>query len=158
MAIDDLKRIHHRTSLSSIHHTHELTPHDPKPDEPVMINISTSLSWSVDHVVCFYTLDGSEPIGSRGNARNGSVPRLERTYAQWDSSLWGYVISWQGTLPAQVDGTIVHYRIGTWNGDGPGVFADWPDIKATTYRVASSYFHEKPQKPGVGCTYPGRRI
>jgi len=58
VAIDDLKLIHHRTSISGIYHTHELTPRDPKPDEPVVINLSTSPSWPVDHVVCYYTLDG----------------------------------------------------------------------------------------------------
>jgi len=39
--IDDLKLIYHRTAISGIHHTHEITARDPKPHEPVVIYLST---------------------------------------------------------------------------------------------------------------------
>jgi cyclomaltodextrinase len=145
VAIDDLKIVHHRTSHGGIQHAHELAPRDPAPGQPVTIRVLVAPNWPVERVVCYYTLDGSEPVGSRGQARNGFAVPFERVDVQWDTFLWGYIARWQATLPAQPEGAIVRYRIGAW-ADEDETFADWPDVKATTDRAASSFFHRKQLK------------
>jgi cyclomaltodextrinase len=159
IAIDDLKLAYQRTSRSGIQHAHELAPKDPKPGHPVTISIRVAPGLTIDHVVCYYTLDGSKPIGSRGQASNGFVIPCERVDDQWDTFFWGYITHWQAILPPQPEDTTVRYRIGAWYGDGVETFADWPDVKATTDRTAAEFFRGKPLKiewigdPLMGTTF-----
>ncbi|HML20277.1 MAG TPA: alpha-amylase family glycosyl hydrolase [Aggregatilinea sp.] len=143
LATDELKLVHHRTARQGIHHAHSLAPFDPKPGEPVTITTRIGPDLSASRVVCYYTLDGSTPEGSRGQAHNGLTLDLERVEVVWDTLLWGYSSIWQGTLPAQANGTIVRYRIGAWDGDNPETFADWPDIQLTAETAASAFFRHE---------------
>ena len=159
IAIDDLKLAHHRTSRGGIQHAHELAPKDPKPGHPVTISVRVAPDLPMDHVVCYYTLDGSEPVGSRGQASNGFAVPCERVDIQWDTFFWGYITHWQVILLPQPEDTVVRYRIGAWQGEGAETFADWPDVKATTDRTAAAFFRGKPLKtewignPQVGTTF-----
>ncbi len=85
-----------------------------------------------------------EPHGARGVAYNGHVLPLEPIGIAWDTLVWGYVAAWQGTLPAQPEGTVVRYQIGAWADEGPETFADWPDVQATAEQAASAFFREEP--------------
>jgi glycosidase len=143
VAIDDLKLAHHRTSSGGIQHAYEIDPKDPKPDQPVRISILVAPDQALDRVFCYYTFDGSEPVGSRGEVINGFAIPCERVEVQWDTFFWGYFTRWQVILPQQPEGTVVRYRIGAWQGDGAEIFADWPDVKATTDKAAAAFFHGK---------------
>jgi glycosidase len=99
---------------------------------------------AADHVACYYTLDGSEPVGGRGQARQGRALLLERVDVAWDALVWGYLTAWQAMLPAQPEGTLVRYRIGAWSGGGPETFADWPDVQRTVEHAAAAFFAHKP--------------
>jgi hypothetical protein len=92
----------------------------------------------------YYTLDGTEPAGARGAAVNGHVLRLEPAGVVWDTFLWGYLAVWRGVLPAQPEGTVVRYRIGAWAGEGPEVFADWPEVQLAAELAADAFFHGEP--------------
>ena len=131
VAIDDLKLFHHRTSLSGVQHAYEISPRDPGPNEPITLSVIISPEWPADNVACYYTTDGSEPAGARGVATNGQVLFLARASVEWDSLIWGYYDTWQGTLPACPEGTLVRYKIGAWADEPAGAetFADWPDIE-----------------------------
>ncbi|MGC9336349.1 MAG: alpha-amylase family glycosyl hydrolase [Anaerolineae bacterium] len=139
-ATDELKLVHHRAAHSGLQHGHALTPQDPQPGEPVILTVRVGPDLSVDQVVCYYTLDGSEPDGERGMARNGDVLRLKQVDVVWDSLVWGYVTRWQGELPPQREGAMVRYRLGAWAGDGPETFADWPDVLARAEQAAAAFF------------------
>jgi cyclomaltodextrinase len=143
VAVDDLKLVHHRLSQSGLQHAYEIRPRDPLPGEPVTLLVKVGPDSYFDRVACYYTLDGSEPSGSRGVAHNGKVLFLEQADTEWDSYVWGYVTHWQGSLPAQGEGVNVRYRIGAWRGDGEETFADWPDVKVTTDRATGAFFQGK---------------
>jgi cyclomaltodextrinase len=143
-ATDELKLVHHRILRRGLHHRHALAPQDPVPGQPITLTVHVGPGLEAGHVACYYTLDGSEPAGTRGVAGDGQVLRLERAEVVWDTLIWGYVELWQGTLPPQPEGTLVRYRIGAWSGDCPEVFADWPEVQATVELAADAFFRGKP--------------
>ena len=116
LATDELKLVHHRATQCGLQHGHDLAPTDstsgPTGDDhgPVLGPDVTA-----DHVTCYYTLDGTEPAGSRGLATTGCALPLERTGVAWDTLVWGYAETWRGLLPAQPDGVtraLPHRRVG----------------------------------------------
>jgi hypothetical protein len=138
---DDLKLIHHRANRQELQHQHQLTPRDPLPNAPVMLTVYTGANLGVDHIACYYTTDGSEPIGQQGVAQNGHVVLLEKGEIQWDTLVWGYHVRWQGMLPPQPEGVIVRYRIGAWREGGPQeIYADFPFVKTITDQATGAYF------------------
>lgn len=143
-ATDQLKLIHHRASLAGVQHQHTLIPRDPLPGQPITIHARTGSTLTVDHVACYYTTDGSLPVGSHGVASNGYVIHLTNTSAEWDTLAWGYSLTWKGDFPAQAEGTLIRYQIGAWAGEGPEYFADWPQVKAASEVAAAAYFRGKP--------------
>lgn len=144
-ATDELKVVHHRTARRGVQHGFALSPRDPLPGQPVTLTVQIGTDLSADGVACYYTLDGSEPAGARGIASNGQVALLAQTEIVWDAVAWGYMTRWQGTLPAQPEGTVVRYRIGAWaDGGGEEVFADWPDAQDTAERAAAAHFRGEP--------------
>lgn len=143
-ATDELKLVHHRAARQGLHHSHDLTPRDPLPGQPVTLRVRVGPDLDAGQVACYYTLDGSEPAGSRGIARHGQVLMLEPAGVMWDILVWGYGTAWQGTLPPQPEGTVIRYRIGAWAAEGPEVFADWPDVNATAEQAAAAFFRHEP--------------
>ena len=143
-ATDKLKLVHHRAARSGLQHRHALIPQDPQPDQPVRLKVHAGPDLDAEQVACYYTLDGSEPDGARGVARNGQVLMLEQAGVAWDTLIWGYLAEWQGVLPPQPEGTVVRYRLGAWAGDGPETFADWPEVQARAEQAAAAFFRGDP--------------
>lgn len=135
---------YHRVERQGLHHRCRLWPADPGPGEPIVVSAVAGPDLTAEHVVCYYTTDGSIPSGSRGAASNGSAIRLSPGEIVWDTPLWGYLTVWYGTLPPQPEGTTVRYRIGAWAEGQPEVFADWPDVTASTEAAAEAFFHSRP--------------
>jgi glycosidase len=102
------------------------------------------MDFPVDQVTCYYTLDGSEPAGSRGMVQNGLVVPLHMAACEWDNLLWGYVTSWEISLPPQDEGTVLRYRISAWNRNGDEIFCDFPDVKSTVEQATRAYFKKEP--------------
>jgi len=151
LATDELKLVHHRASRRGLQHAHDLSPRDPLPGEPVTLTVRVGPDLEAEQIACYYTLDGTEPQGSRGVVHNGHVLPLEHTGTAWDTLVWGYVANWQGTLPAQAEGTVVRYQVGAWAGEGAETFADWPDAQTTAERASDAFFHGRP----LPTTLPG---
>ncbi len=150
-ATDELKLVHHRAVRRGLQHRHDLSPRDPAPGQPVRLRAYAGPDLDADQVACYYTLDGSQPAGARGVAHTGRVLLLEQADVEWDILSWGYVAAWQGTLPAQPEGSLVRYQIGAWrdaDGGGPETYADWPDVKATAERATHAHFRGKPLPGG----------
>ncbi len=164
LATDELKLLHHRVATSGLQHDHMLEPRDPLPGEPVTVTVRVGADLSADAVACYYTTDGSEPAGSRGEAANGSAVPLTQTGVTWDTIRWGYVAQWSGVIPGQPEGTQVRYRIGAWAGhrpqsDGPEYFADFPTVLDALERASRAFFKGQPVPttfdaiPGRGATF-----
>src|SRR5687768_3381721 len=100
LATDALRLTQIRAAQSGVAHAYRLEPADPRPGEPVAIQISLGPQVAADHVTCYYTTDGSEPRGARGAATDGYAVELVRSGVVWDTLLWGYLETWSGTIPA----------------------------------------------------------
>ncbi len=147
LSTDELKLVNHHANYTGIQHAYQIDPSDPIVHHPVKIFVRCGAGFSVENVVCYYTIDGSQPVGFRGVAYNGSVVPLTKANIQWDTLTWGYLTNWEGELPPQPEGTVVRYRIGAWKNQGEEVFADWPDAKSTLEEAARAYFQKEPVAP-----------
>lgn len=147
LSTDELKLIFHRSTHWGVQHNNRLEPLDPIPGKDVLITVLIGADILVENVACYYTCDGSEPIGSRGRVINGDVILLERIGVEWDTFTWGYLTRWSGHLPPQKEDTVVRYRVGAWADEGQETFADWPDVKSTIEEAARAYFHKEPSAP-----------
>ncbi len=154
---DELKLIHHRATRRGLQHHGTISPRDPQPGQPVVVDALTGGDFHADHVALYYTLDGSLPAGSRGIAANGSALPMDRVTIEWDSISWAYLTHWRATIPAQPDGAVVHYRISAWS-DSNGneeTFANFPDSQQIVEVAASNYFKNLPMPnnytPGDRC-------
>ncbi|GAB4509669.1 MAG: alpha-amylase family glycosyl hydrolase [Anaerolineae bacterium] len=152
MATPELRLLHHRIARTGVQHTGRILPYDPLPGEAVMVKVVVGQDVAATHAACYYTTDGSVPEGQRGHAVRGDVLMLERVGTEWDTPTMSYATLWQGTLPAQPEGTLVRYRIGAWSDGKEEAFADYPDQKPTTERAASAFFQglPMPDLPPIG--------
>lgn len=98
-------------NLSGILHNHRIEPRDPNLGEDV--NITVTVGDKVDAVDawCYYTVDGTNPDGSNGVAKNGVVIPLKQTDVVWEDLIWGYLTEFKGTIPGLPKGGIVRYII-----------------------------------------------
>ncbi len=144
LATDELKLIHHRAARRGLQHQWDLQPQDPEPGQPVTLTVTAGPDIKADQVACYYTVDGSEPAGSRGQAINGYLLNFDLSETFWDTLVWGYLQKWQGTLPAQAEGTTLRYRISAWSKDGKEILADWPNVKDASDQATDAYFRGEP--------------
>ncbi|MDX2141285.1 MAG: alpha-amylase family glycosyl hydrolase [Chloroflexota bacterium] len=157
LATDDLKLVHHRASTSGIQHRFGLQPRDPRPGDAVTLSVWTGTNFSAEHVACYYTTDGREPLGNRGSANYGAVQHFTPVETIWDNLSWGYSVRWEATLPPQKRGTFVRYRIGGWSAGDPEVFADYPDVRRISESASHAFFQNKTTVPDytLGQEQPG---
>lgn len=137
---DDLKLNDHRLKLGGVRHANRISPLDPTSDRAVSLTVEVGMNLHVSQVACYYTIDGSEPVGSRGQATNGKVLMLHRADLRWDTLAWAYVTTWEGDISPQPEGSIVTYIISAWAEGDAEYLADFPDVKRTGERFARSFF------------------
>jgi glycosidase len=89
----------------------------------VCVRIAAGVDQDIEAAVLTFTTDGSEPEAP-GDAPLGEMRRvLEPAGVRWETLPWGYVREWAVTLPGQVEGTMVRYRIAARTRQGR-----WVDI------------------------------
>lgn len=140
LATDQLKLIHHRARHRGLQHAHEIAPRDPLPGQPITLTVYVGANVSVDRVVCYYTTNGTQPVGEKGVATSGAVVPFHLDGVVWDTLSWSYQQRWIATLPAQSKQTYLRYQIGAWAADGHEIFADWPNVKHAGELAASAFF------------------
>lgn len=142
---DELKLIHHRAERRGLQHHGTITPRDPQPGQPVIVDALAGGDFHADHAAIYYTTDGSLPEGSRGVATSGTALPMECVETEWDSISWAYLSHWRAVLPPQPDGAVVHYRISAWtDGDDNETFANFPNSQQIVEVAASNYFKKQP--------------
>lgn len=114
LATDDLRLAQLRAASAGVAHEYRLLPADPRPGEPVEVQVTLGPRAAADRVTCYYTLDGADPRGRRGLAEQGRAVELRRAGVEWDTLLWAYRETWAGQIPGQPAGTLVRYRIEAW--------------------------------------------
>ncbi len=143
LSTDPLKMLYHRTISSGIQHAYVMRPRDPKPGEIITLIVESGPDVVVEQMACYYTVDGKDPIGTKGKASIGEVVFFKQVDLVWDTISWGYRKKWQTEIPAQPEGTEVRYVISGWNADGDEIYADWPDAKLTIENSAKNYFETR---------------
>jgi hypothetical protein len=142
---DDLKLVNYRAVRTGVHHRHDIMPLDPNPGEAVSVRVMTPGRAGFEHLVLYYTTDGSIPTGSRGVAENGEVVIFERERIEWDAMIWGYLIHWHAVIPGQPDQTMVQYVISAWSEDGDEVYADTPNVDDKVQHETMQHFDSIPE-------------
>ncbi len=126
-----------RLERSGITHLNRIEPRDPEPGQPVTVWTTVGANLLADRVTLYYTLDGSEPQGSRGHATVGSALALEPVGENWDLLDWNYTTRWRTVIPAQSDGTKLTYKIGAWS--RRGVDETFADNQAGASQLATRF-------------------
>ena len=147
LSTDPLRLMYHRAEQSGIQHAYRMKPQDPKPGDEVTLTVETGPDILVDQLACYYTTNGDDPRGTRGEAAIGNCLRFELVDITWDTLVWGYKKKWAAQLPPQPEGTEVRYIISGWARDGQEIFADWPDLKSTVEHAAKHYFDTRTLPP-----------
>lgn len=110
-------------------------PELPREDESVDLWVKVGPSFSYNFVTIYYTLDGSDPVGSNGSAGNASTSVLNSGGGGIDfvrnepNGFGGNDDWWKAPLPAvaqsletRVYGRTIKYRVAARDNDGPEVF------------------------------------
>ncbi len=142
LSTDELKVYNHRIVCQGVRHEHDIMPRKPSANEPILLFATTGVDVLADAMACYYTTDGSEPVGTRGMATNGEVLRFSIVETRWDSLSWGYVTRWKATCPGLPKGTCLRYRISAWSFEGDESFADYPDLKRSAEHAANRHFSQ----------------
>ncbi len=126
--------VRHDPALGVYGETADITmrePEAPREGDAVIVWIHIGYQFWYDRVAVYYTMDGSEPQGSKGNASGSTqVLRSETGNPQFvrNENTGGPVSDWwKATLPPGTSqyGVKVRYKIGSWHsGGGPEVFAN----------------------------------
>ncbi|MBO9310086.1 MAG: alpha-glucosidase C-terminal domain-containing protein [Chloroflexi bacterium] len=128
---------------------YQMTPRDPRPGQPVQVEITAGPAAPVLEVFLHYTLDGSTPQLGAENTR--TLPTM-RSKVEWNALLSGYVRHFQGELPAQPEGTTVRFLVSGLTQDGTRLWAqdergqtifsytvDWHAVPSWAYE--SVFYH-----------------
>ena len=110
-------------------------PELPREDEGVDLWVKVGPSFTYDRVFIYYTLDGSDPVGSNGSAGNGSTGVLSSQSGGLSfvrnepNGFGGNDDWWRGAFPAsalsldtRVYGRVIKYRVSASDANGPEVF------------------------------------
>jgi len=123
MATDSRRLGYVRAEIAGISHRYRMIPAVPQAGDPVRLLVTLGPSITADQVCVYYTTDGSEPNGKRGEPAPGSAVAVgQRIVSHWDTLLWGYAEEWAIDLPPQPNGTVVRYRIEAWLREGTESF------------------------------------
>ena len=89
--------------LSGIRHFSRKTPAAPKPDDAVVLKVTTDAGQPVEEIFVWFTTDDWQTTQK--------MP-FTRSHLAWNSIAWTYVQEWQVTLPPHSEGVMLRYRIG----------------------------------------------
>lgn len=142
LSTEALKLYHHQLLRQGLHHGYRLTPQRPQAGNPLTLTVTAGVDTPVTAMACYYTTNGAEPSGSRGQADRGQVAQFNLQETTWDDFAWGYTQTWRVTLPGLPADTHLRYRIGGWAEGQAEVFADYPDLKLSAEHAAQRHFQQ----------------
>jgi hypothetical protein len=92
----------------------QMSPTNPVAGQSVDIWVRVGYSQQVSNCYIYYTTDGSNPEGAFGMGK-GTTQVAQAQRVNSDSSL-ASVDWWQGTIPGQINGAQVRYKVGLFSG------------------------------------------
>ncbi len=123
----ELKRYRHLLQRRGVQHAHEIEPRIPMPNQPITLKVRTGVDFSAESITAHILND------------NTTIP-FEKVNTEWDTIAWGYITHWQATLPGYTTGTSLNYQIVAKGRNGKRIWADFPDIKASSEAAALRHF------------------
>jgi cyclomaltodextrinase len=114
-----------RKRLGGVVHAYRTEPIAPKPGDVVTVRLWVGDEQPVDRSCCYYTTDGKDPQGQRGQARQGQAVAMSALSVEWVDLRWSFGRWWTCQLPPQPEGTLVRYRLEAYSSlGGESVWAD----------------------------------
>ena len=95
--------------------------------QPITVRVKTAYQFQVNRAWLYYTTDGSAPEGFDGQP-SGTAQAVSLAFesAGADDSPTLHTDWWMGTIPAQVNGTVLRYKIGAISTGASSVFPSGP--------------------------------
>ena len=124
LATDELRLVLVRNRLAGVTHIQRRNPRDPLPEEAITLQLTAGPGQPGESAWVYWTCDGSDPVGSLGQAEIGQATRMELTGESWEMLLWGYVRHFSVTLSGFPAGSILRYRLSSVGVNGQEVWAD----------------------------------
>lgn len=90
-------------------------PLSPAAGQSADIYVKVGYQFLINTCFIYYTTDGSNPEGAFGVGK-GTTQVVQGHFLDHDNPV-ANIDWWKGTIPAQLDGTQVRYKIGLFNGD-----------------------------------------
>ena len=108
----------------------QMNPLSPTSTQPVDIWVKVGYQFEINTCFIYYTTDGSNPEGAFGIGQ-GTTQVAPAFWVNHDS-VQNNIDWWQGTIPAQPNGTQVRYKVALFNGGSYGFSigntTNWPSI------------------------------
>jgi glycosidase len=120
LSTDALRLASITTTLGRLTYNYHMTPRDPRPDQPVRLEITAGPDAPVTEVFIHYTTDGTAPLLGAANTRTLATMRGS---VEWNTLLWGYIRTFHGEMPPQSEGKIVRFMISGLTPDGMRLWA-----------------------------------
>ena len=124
LATDELRLALVRNRLAGVTHIQRRNPRDPLPGEAITLQLSVGPGQPGESAWVYWTSDGSDPVGSLGQAEVGHAARMEFIGESWEMLLWGYVRHFSITLPGFPEGSVFRYRVSAGGVNGQETWAD----------------------------------
>jgi cyclomaltodextrinase len=134
LSTETLRLTYQRELRRSVTHHHARAPRDPKPSQPVELELSLGPEQAYDQAWVYWSTDGQEPVGNAGLASQGFATPMEAVGSDWDLLEWGYLRRFRAVLPGQPGGTVVRYTLAAEAANGKEILADQGQVYA--YYVA----------------------
>jgi hypothetical protein len=118
------------TALTPNNTASQRVPLSPAGGQSADIYLKVGYQFQINTCFIYYTTDGSNPEGAFGMGK-GSTQVVPGHFVDHDSAQ-SNIDWWKATIPAQVNGVQVHYKIALFNGGSYGFSAGnpagWPSI------------------------------
>jgi cyclomaltodextrinase / maltogenic alpha-amylase / neopullulanase len=124
LATDELRRNKVNSQRSGVSHSNHRTPRDPRPNQPIVLHMTSGPSHSYERAWVYWSIDGEDPSGRSGKASHGFSLPMQLDFEEWDTVLWGYIRHFSVILPGQSPWTVLRYRLSMETKETTEVFAD----------------------------------
>ncbi len=123
--VADQERIEkYRRRVRGVRHLSRREPLRARPGDAVRLTLSVGPNIVVQDAFLYYTVDGTDPLGTAGVAEHGSVVKMNPISTAWNMPEWGYIQDFQAEVPPQRSGTVVRYRMSVVSPSGEEIIAD----------------------------------
>lgn len=127
LSTEQLRLYRHLLLRRGVQHRYEVAPRYPQDDEAMTLTVQTGVDFAAS-VISVQVLN------------DGTVVEFEQVGTEWDTLAWGYTTRWQATLVGYPAGTLLRYQIKAIGVDGAVVYADYPDVKASSEAAGERHF------------------